>query len=138
MELKESGESARANVSILSCKLDYNWHSSVRLDDCLNCSVSGISSIGNAEIGLYWLRSSGCSASDNVAGNTKYGMWLGDCRNCSLSRNMIRSSQDGGSARDVKNMLLDINRLKSLGWSPKLDSAEAIRQATKYLISEES
>jgi UDP-glucose 4-epimerase len=47
---------------------------------------------------------------------------------------------DGGRGwkGDVKNILLDITKIKALGWSPKLDSAEAIRQATKYLISEES
>jgi UDP-glucose 4-epimerase len=37
---------------------------------------------------------------------------------------------------DVKNMLLDINRLKSLGWKPELNSKQAIRKATKHLITE--
>lgn len=46
---------------------------------------------------------------------------------------------DGGRGwkGDVKNMLLDVTKLEGLGWSPKLNSAEAIRQATKCLISEE-
>ena len=37
---------------------------------------------------------------------------------------------------DVKNMLLDISKLKSLRWKPKLDSEQAIREATKHLITE--
>jgi UDP-glucose 4-epimerase len=46
---------------------------------------------------------------------------------------------DGGRGwkGDVKNMLLDVTKLKGLGWDPKLNSAGAIRQATKYLISKE-
>lgn len=37
---------------------------------------------------------------------------------------------------DVKSMLLDVSRLKSLGWKPKLNSKEAIRQAARDLIRE--
>jgi UDP-glucose 4-epimerase len=37
---------------------------------------------------------------------------------------------------DVKNMLLDVNKLKSLGWKPELNSKEAVRRATKNLIRE--
>lgn len=37
---------------------------------------------------------------------------------------------------DVKNMLLDVSKLKSLGWKPKLNSKEAVRQATRDLIRE--
>jgi len=37
---------------------------------------------------------------------------------------------------DVKNMLLDVSELKSLGWKPKLNSKEAVRQATRDLIKE--
>ena len=35
---------------------------------------------------------------------------------------------------DVKNMLLDITKLKALGWRPKLNSKEAVREAVKSLI----
>lgn len=44
---------------------------------------------------------------------------------------------DGGRGwkGDVKNMLLDIGMLKALGWRPKLDSAEAVKQTTKHLIA---
>jgi len=41
-----------------------------------------------------------------------------------------------GWVGDVKNMLLDVNKLKSLGWKPKLNSKEAVRQATRDLIRE--
>jgi UDP-glucose 4-epimerase len=43
---------------------------------------------------------------------------------------------DGGRGwkGDVKNMLLDITRLKTLGWKPKLNSKQAIREAAKSLI----
>jgi len=45
---------------------------------------------------------------------------------------------DGGRGwkGDVKNMLLDITKLKSLGWKPKLNSEQAVRKATKHLITE--
>lgn len=45
---------------------------------------------------------------------------------------------DGGRGwrGDVKAMLLDISRIKSLGWRPKLNSAEAVRQAAKDIISD--
>jgi UDP-glucose 4-epimerase len=35
---------------------------------------------------------------------------------------------------DVKTMLLDISKLKRLGWKPKLNSAEAVRKATRELL----
>jgi len=46
---------------------------------------------------------------------------------------------DGGRGwrGDVKNMLLDVNKLKSLGWVPKMNSREAVRQATRDIIIEE-
>lgn len=37
---------------------------------------------------------------------------------------------------DVKNMLLDVSKLKSLGWKLKLNSKQAVRQATRDLIRE--
>ena len=37
---------------------------------------------------------------------------------------------------DVKNMLLDIDKIKALGWKPKLNSKQVIRKATKHLITE--
>jgi len=45
---------------------------------------------------------------------------------------------DGGRGwkGDVKVMLLDISKIKSLGWKPKLNSAEAVRQAAKDIISD--
>jgi UDP-glucose 4-epimerase len=45
---------------------------------------------------------------------------------------------DGGRGwkGDVKNMLLDISKLKALGWKPKLDSKQAVREAAKSLIKE--
>jgi len=38
---------------------------------------------------------------------------------------------------DVKNMLLDITKLKALGWKPKLNSKEAVREAARSLIRNE-
>jgi UDP-glucose 4-epimerase len=45
---------------------------------------------------------------------------------------------DGGRGwkGDVKNMLLDVSKLKSLGWKSKLNSEQAIREATRSLITE--
>ena len=37
---------------------------------------------------------------------------------------------------DVKNMLLDISKLKSLGWKPKLNSEQAVRETARHLIAE--
>jgi UDP-glucose 4-epimerase len=34
---------------------------------------------------------------------------------------------------DVKNMLLDITRLKRLGWKPRLNSKQAVRETVKSL-----
>jgi len=45
---------------------------------------------------------------------------------------------DGGRGwkGDVKYMLLSIERLKSLGWRPKLNSAEAVRKTAKEILKE--
>jgi UDP-glucose 4-epimerase len=37
---------------------------------------------------------------------------------------------------DVKNMFLDITKLKSLGWRPKLNGKQAVRETAKSLIRE--
>jgi UDP-glucose 4-epimerase len=45
---------------------------------------------------------------------------------------------DGGRGwkGDVKNMLLDISKIKSLGWKPRLNSKQAVREAAKRIIKE--
>jgi UDP-glucose 4-epimerase len=45
---------------------------------------------------------------------------------------------DGGRGwkGDVKNMLLDINKIKSKGWKPKLNSKQAVKKTAKTLIQE--
>jgi UDP-glucose 4-epimerase len=45
---------------------------------------------------------------------------------------------DGGRGwkGDVKNMLLDVSRLKALGWRPRLNSKQAVREAAKSLTRE--
>jgi UDP-glucose 4-epimerase len=47
------------------------------------------------------------------------------------------SGVDGGRGwrGDVKNMLLDVENLKSLGWSPKYSSGEAVRKTVKALVN---
>jgi len=42
----------------------------------------------------------------------------------------------GGWKGDVKNMQLDITKIKTLGWKPKLNSEQAVRKATKHVITE--
>ena len=44
---------------------------------------------------------------------------------------------DGGRGwkGDVKNMLLDIDKIKALGWKPKLNSKQAIKKATQHAIT---
>jgi UDP-glucose 4-epimerase len=43
---------------------------------------------------------------------------------------------DGGRGwkGDVKYMLLSIEKLKALGWRPKLNSAEAVRKTARMLL----
>jgi len=36
---------------------------------------------------------------------------------------------------DIKNMLLDVSKLKRLGWKPRYNSAEAVRQAIKEVLA---
>jgi UDP-glucose 4-epimerase len=45
---------------------------------------------------------------------------------------------DGGRGwiGDVKNMLLDVSKLKSIGWKLKLNSKQAVKEATRHLIAE--
>jgi len=45
--------------------------------------------------------------------------------------------EDGrGWKGDVKNMLLDITKLKSLGWKPELNSAQAVQKATRNTLKQ--
>jgi UDP-glucose 4-epimerase len=46
------------------------------------------------------------------------------------------ATKDGrGWIGDVKFMLLDITKIKSTGWKPSMNSAEAIRKTAEYLIT---
>ncbi|MEM4513544.1 MAG: NAD-dependent epimerase/dehydratase family protein [Ignisphaera sp.] len=46
----------------------------------------------------------------------------------------LTTSDGRGWPGDVKLMLLDISKLKSLGWRPKLSSAEAVRRTVRDLL----
>jgi UDP-glucose 4-epimerase len=50
----------------------------------------------------------------------------------------VSGGVDGGRGwkGDVKEMLLDISKLKSLGWTPKLSSTEAVRLTAKKIVKE--
>ena len=41
----------------------------------------------------------------------------------------------GEDGSETKNMLLDISKLKSLGWKPRYNSAETVRQAVKEILT---
>jgi UDP-glucose 4-epimerase len=59
-----------------------------------------------------------------------------------MARKEMRIELTGGveSGRgwkgDVKNMFLDMGKIKSLGWKPKHGSKQAVRKATKHVITE--
>jgi len=63
------------------------------------------------------------------------------CKNMNLED--VKIVHDGGTTDgrgwigDVKEMQLDITKLKSLGWSPKFTSTEAVELASKELINEQ-
>ena len=60
------------------------------------------------------------------------------CEEMGLARPRFRfdvSVEDGrGWKGDVKTMLLDVNRLCGLGWMPRLNSEEAVRQSCRELL----
>lgn len=62
------------------------------------------------------------------------------CKNMNLENVKILhagGTTDGrGWVGDVKQMQLDITKVKKLGWTPKLTSAEAVELASKELINE--
>ena len=55
---------------------------------------------------------------------------------CKETRFKFTGGVEGGRGwiGDIKTMLLDVNKLKKLGWKPKLNSEEAIRKATRDLL----
>lgn len=46
------------------------------------------------------------------------------------------TSDGRGWVGDVKHMLLDVSKLKNLGWTPKLSSLEAVKLASKEILSD--
>lgn len=63
------------------------------------------------------------------------------CREMNLKgvKYIFTGGVDGGRGwkGDVKVMLLNIERLKKIGWKPKLSSCEAVRKAAKSLLHQE-
>lgn len=54
------------------------------------------------------------------------------CEQMNLKPMLIYTGGELGWAGDVKEFLLDISKLKSLGWSPKKSTEEAIKSTTKW------
>jgi UDP-glucose 4-epimerase len=93
--------------------------------DCINAMLLGLKKANN-RVEIY-----NVGSKDQINVNTIAQIVIREMKlkNVKLT---LTGGVDGGRGweGDVKNMLLDINKLKSLGWKPKLNSQQAIARAT--------
>lgn len=101
------------------------------IDDCINAIIKAYES-AEETVTIYNIGSEGQTNVTQIAEIIMKEMGLKDVKL------KFSGGVEGGRGwiGDVKNMLLDVSKLKSLGWKPKLNSKEAVRQATRDLIRE--
>lgn len=101
------------------------------VDDCINGIMKGIKR-GN-RVDIYNIGSWGRTNVLEIAETVKDEMGLSE------ARIRLTGGVDGGRGwkGDVKIMQLDMQELKSVGWTPKYGSAEAIRLTARSIIETE-
>lgn len=100
----------------------------LHVDDCVNAMLLGLKS--KSQVEFYNV---GSEDQISVVQIAKIVLQQLELKNTKLT---FTGGVDGGRGwkGDVKNMLLDISKLKSLGWEPRHNSAEAVRKVTKQLL----
>lgn len=100
----------------------------LHVDDC----VEGMLTILNNEKSLFSIYNLGSDT--QILVNEIVDIILNEC-NLNHIKKVFTGGVDGGRGwlGDVKKMLLDINKIKRLGWSPKLNSREAVIKTVKQI-----
>jgi len=125
-------EKLKANSSELEILGDGKQKKSyLYIDDCINAVVKAYEST-EEPVAMYNV---GSYDQTNVTEIAKMVIAEMNLRDVKLR---FSGGVDGGRGwvGDVKNMLLDVHKLQALGWKPKLNSEQAVRETVKDLIAE--
>jgi UDP-glucose 4-epimerase len=102
----------------------------IYIDDCIDAFICATRR-GNETPGIYNVGTDDQTDVKTIANIVIQEMSLRDVQ---IS---FKAGPEGrGWPGDVKQMLLDISKLRTLGWSPRFRSTEAIRKATEQLVKE--
>jgi UDP-glucose 4-epimerase len=99
------------------------------IEDCINAMLTGVNKC-QGKVGIYNVGSEDQVDVKEIADIIREEMGLKD------AEYVYTGGVDGGRGwkGDVKFMLLSIEKLKRLGWKPKLNSRQAVRKAVKAIL----
>ena len=99
------------------------------VDDCINAMILGLQK-ANKQVEVF-----NVGSEDQITVKEIAEIVIGELGLKNVEFKFTGGVNGGrGWKEDVKNMLLDVSKLKSIGWKPNLNSAEAIKRTTEYLI----
>ena len=104
----------------------------IHVDDCVSAVIAAIANHRRQTVDIFNVGSTDQISVKEIA------MVIARAMGLPYPKMSFRSEEWGGRGwvGDVKTMLLDVTRMKSIGWSPKLNSREAIEQTVKGINPE--
>ena len=102
----------------------------IYIDDCINAFIHATKH-GNENPGIYNVGTDDQTDVKTIADIVIQEMGLRD-----VQISFKPGPEGRGWPGDVKHMLLDISKLRTLGWSPRFRSTDAVRKATEQLVKE--
>jgi UDP-glucose 4-epimerase len=103
----------------------------IYIDDCIDAFIHATKH-GNENPGIYNVGTDDQTDVKTIASIVIEELGLRD-----VQINFKPGPEGRGWPGDVKRMLLDISKLRTLGWSPRYRSTDAVRKATKQLAKED-
>jgi UDP-glucose 4-epimerase len=102
----------------------------IYVDDCVDAFIRATRQ-GNENPGIYNVGTDDQTDVKTIASIVIQEMGLRD-----VQISFKPGPEGRGWPGDVKQMLLDISKLRTLGWSPRFRSTDAVRKATEQLVKE--
>jgi UDP-glucose 4-epimerase len=102
----------------------------IYIDDCVDAFIHA-TKLGDENPGIYNVGTDDQTDVKTIANIVIQEMGLRD-----VQIGFKPGPEGRGWPGDVKHMLLDISKLRTLGWSPRYRSTDAVRKATEQLVKE--
>ncbi len=101
----------------------------LHISDCIAAMLMGVS-LSKERVGVF-----NVGSMDQIDVKQIAAVVIAEMRLSNARMNFTGGVDNGrGWKGDVKNMLLDVQKIAAMGWSPRYDSAEAVRLTAKRIV----